>query len=161
MMTRSSIYKFSQGHPVGNSKESTPSTVMNSCGLSQETWWTPTSMLNPSLGCNQHTLCTSSIFVAALYEMDQPLLNPKLAKSTPRLGTWSTVFYRSTKAMNRVLLTAWDLSCSWRLKNMASGVPRASMKPNCMSSMLVCCRRKLSVARYSIFMTWSRNLGPR
>ena len=48
-MTRSSAYRFSQGHTVWNSWDMASRTVMNSKGLIQEPWWTPTFMLNSSL----------------------------------------------------------------------------------------------------------------
>ena len=76
-MTRLSAYRFSNGHPVQNSWERAFRTAMNSRGLSQEPWWTPTFTLNSSL-TNTHS--ASDIFMHALYEPHQPL-NLKLVNS--------------------------------------------------------------------------------
>ena len=118
IMTRSSAYSFSQRHPVWNSWENSSRTMMNSIGLRQEPWWTPTFTLNYSSEVTTNTHSASRIFIHALYDQHLPLLNAKLAKGPLTVDTQSNTFSRSTTAMHSVLLMAWDFSCNWRTMNM-------------------------------------------
>ena len=76
MMTMSSAYRLSHGHPVSNSWERASGTMMKSRGLRQESWWTPTWVAS-----NMHS--ASGMFIHVLYEPHKPNLNAKLAKSPP------------------------------------------------------------------------------
>ena len=114
MMTRLSAYRFSQGHPTQNSWKRASRTMMNSRGLRQEPWWTPTFALNSSLRLQpKRTLLLVFFCMLCMRCTSQSsMLSMQRAHQITLLGTRSSAFSRSTKAMYSVLLMTWNFPCT-------------------------------------------------
>ena len=139
MMTRSSAYRFSQGHSVGKSWERASRTTTNSRVSGKILGEHPLSHGTLHSGCNQHGLCFLQFHACSVWAAPD---------DTPG----------STKAVFSVLLMAWVVSCNWCTMNMASVMLRPGIKTNRMPSMGTCYHRKFSATLSRTLMTWSSNL---
>merc|ERR1712002_691096 len=108
MITRSSAYSSSHGHPVLNSMERASSTMMNSRGLNTEPWCTPILTSKGSLNAVPTLTLALALWYIACTVLISTSGTPSLRmahQSTAR-GTLSKAFSRSTKARYKVLSLA-------------------------------------------------------
>ena len=97
--------------------------MMNSRGLRQEPWWTPTFTLNSSRMLQPtHSLLLAFSYMLCMSCTSYSLM-PSLRRvhQITRLGTRSNAFSRSTQAMYSVLLTSGNFFVTgvqwiWRLR---------------------------------------------
>ena len=81
------LYAGFSGASYTKLTEEASSTVMNRTGPRQEPWWTPTFSRNSHVAINMHS--GSCIFIHALYEMHQPLLNACVRRSYQMTYVWA------------------------------------------------------------------------
>ena len=113
---------------------------------------------------NPYLICIT-IFIHALHEPHQPLLNAKFANSLQddTSGYMIECIMPFPDRQRPRTVSHWrhKIFCNWRTMDMASVVLHPCMKPNCMSTMRICCHRKFLATFSRTFMTWSSNKRPR
>merc|ERR1712115_581060 len=90
MITRSSAYSSSHGHPVLNSMERASSTMTNSRGLKTEPWCTPTLTSKGSLNAVPTLDTCTSIVVHSLHCSNQYLRHSQLTHGPPEHSSWDS-----------------------------------------------------------------------
>ena len=162
IITRSSAYNNSQGHPVLNSWGNASRTKTKRSGLRTEPWCTPT--FRQKLSLKQFSIHT---LLLALWYIAWPswkihLSTPSLLKAHQRIcrGTLPKAFSRLTKAKYRFLFFAWNFSWYCLKINIASVVPCPCMNPNYISSVFIMLLIYFSTTLSSTFIIYSRDLRP-